>query len=557
MNSDFYKDMAQRVNTIALFGKLFMLLRSRARSLESFGFERQEDQILVVFLLLRVVMEKTLSEELCTLDDMAAALSEMNADLFHLSRSYSEFRELAALIVDKIVSNEGESIVFQAFGREEYEVPLNYLSSRVVYESDSPRVSYSMTDDGFKLMLSTLEMEENMQLQFRDMIFQMQLKRKNYSRALDEIRHIFDILKIRRLEIQERMTTVKKDALIIDPAGYREMIQENYEIMTDSRNRFGHYEKQVEEQLRLLKEKQADSSLELADFENLQTLRRIKEMLGKSIISITEILTALTDFSNLFSQELTAQFRANGRRSYSFTRLVMDPVLENPDLLEKIEGYLKPLFAHRPGPVFQLSHAFEYRQLITKNEEEDLEEVDEEYDRHLEEERKALRKQKRDNLNRSVFMLTESLLNTPGHVLSLQEFGQPENFLPDPGHARQLLSEWSMTSRVDLAMLKEDASDLVLEAEIPFSFSLSLLENYHRLPGLGDYDLLTVRKIPGKVRYGLSEDGIDYELTMDNLEFALHKNEDRQSEYGTSGDSRGKSEASSNASNNNERNMMR
>lgn len=530
MNSDFYKDMAQRVNSIALFGKLFMLLRSRARSLESFGFEKQEDQILLVFLLLRVVMEKTLSEELCTLDDMAAALSEMNSDLFHLSRSYDEFRQLAALIVDKIVSNEGESIVFQAFGKEDYEVALNYLSSRVVYEGDNPRVSYSMTDDGFRLMLSTLEMEENMQLQFRDMIFQMQLKRKNYSRALDEIRHIFDILKIRRLEIQEKMTTVKKDALILDSANYREMLDENFEIMRDSRNRFDHYELQVDEQLRILKEKQQDSHLDLPDYENLQTLRKIKVMLGKSILSVTQILTALTDFANLFSHELSTQFRANGKRSYSFSRLVMDPVLEDPDLLEKIDFYLQPLFAKNPPSIFQLSHAFEYRQLISKNEGEEFEEVDEDYDLRLEEERKALQQRRREQLNNSVFMLMEQLLESPDQTLTLVQLGQPDDFLPDLTHARTLLSEWGMVSQIDLEMLAEDASDLILEAEIPFSFSLSLLENYSRLPGLKEYGLLKVTKQPGKAFYHLQEDGIDYDLSIDNLQFALYKAERKKTQ---------------------------
>ena len=66
MKKEFYRDMARRTATIALFGELFMLLRSRSRTLSDYGFEKIEDQMLLVFLLLRVIMEKTLADRKST-----------------------------------------------------------------------------------------------------------------------------------------------------------------------------------------------------------------------------------------------------------------------------------------------------------------------------------------------------------------------------------------------------------------------------------------------------------------------------------------------------------
>lgn len=528
MQREFYKDMARRTSLIALFGELFMLLRARTQTLAGYGFKKIEDQIMLVFMMMRVIMEKTLAEETCTLDDLTGALTELNAELFHLPLDYEALRRLASLLVVDVLSNSGEPIVFHAFESEDYIAHPLYITSTVTYEGNAKKASYRMSDDGFRLMLSTLEMEENMQLQFRDLVLEMQLKRRNYSQALDEIRHIFEILKIRELDFQEKTALVRQDAALLSAAAYKEMIEENYTILSDARERFAKYQKQVREQTEDLSEKLTNSALEGPDFENLQTLEQIDKMLSRSVVAITRILKALADFSQAFSGELSAQFRAGSARRYSFSRLVMDRVYENPDLLDAIHTYLHPLFGKNPEPVFQLSPAFEYRQLLNKDEKDGFVEVEEDYDEAAEQKRKQQERESRARLNQAVYLLFDALLQKEDGQLNLAEFGQPQGFPDNLDEARLLLASLADTRTISLAGLAADYEELVVDEDVPWSFPLALLENFGRLPGLGNYAWLDVEKGEGSVNYTLEEEGLKISLNMDNIRFVLKGGQDER-----------------------------
>lgn len=501
MNAELLHDMSQRTSTIALFGELFMLLRSKSQSLSGYGFEKTEDQIMLVFLTLRIIMEKTLAEESCTLDDLSASLTELNADLFHLPLSYESLRSIANLIVDQILSNGGEAIEFRAFDQDEFYAHPMYLNSSVIYEGNVKKASYRLSEDGFRLMLSTLEMEENMQLQFRDLVLKMQLERKNYSRALDEIRHIFEILKMKEIEFQDKLAQVRSDASLLSTSTYQAMIDENFQIMEDSEERFKHYSADVRSQIDELNEKLEKSALEGEDYTNLQMLRKIHELLQRSLLALNSILKTLINFSSAFSDELSLQLRSSAFRKYSFTRLVMDPVFENSDLLEQMDTFLHALFIRNPEPQFSLYPAFEYRQLIAREDDDDFEEADEEYDLQAQERRKEALRLQKEQLNESVRMFLEALLEKEDGRLTLAEYGQPEGFVHDSDQARILLSSFASAKTVSISDLKEDRENLVIDEEIPYSFSLALMENYEKLEMLGDYDYLKIRKAPGKAVY--------------------------------------------------------
>ena len=52
-----------------------------------------------------------------------------------------------------------------------------------------------MTDDGYNLILSTLEVENNMKLTIHEIIFQMHLEKASYDKAVDaRLRISFNLL---------------------------------------------------------------------------------------------------------------------------------------------------------------------------------------------------------------------------------------------------------------------------------------------------------------------------------------------------------------------------
>ena len=65
---------------------------------------------------------------------------------------------------------------------------ISYVANRIVYlDQEVRRTSYYLTDDGYNLILSTLEIENNMKFTIHEMIFRMHLENQSYDKAVDEI----------------------------------------------------------------------------------------------------------------------------------------------------------------------------------------------------------------------------------------------------------------------------------------------------------------------------------------------------------------------------------
>ena len=74
---------------------------------------------------------------------------------------------------------------------------ISYVANRIVYlDQEVRRTSYYLTDDGYNLILSTLEIENNMKLTIHEMIFQMHLEKQSYDKAVDEIKNVFNLMRI-------------------------------------------------------------------------------------------------------------------------------------------------------------------------------------------------------------------------------------------------------------------------------------------------------------------------------------------------------------------------
>ena len=74
---------------------------------------------------------------------------------------------------------------------------ISYVANRIVYvDQEFRRTSYYLTDDGYNLLLSTLEIENNMKLTVHEMIFQMHLEKQSYDKAVDEVKNIFNYMRI-------------------------------------------------------------------------------------------------------------------------------------------------------------------------------------------------------------------------------------------------------------------------------------------------------------------------------------------------------------------------
>jgi hypothetical protein len=518
-----WQDMSGRMHSISLYGEFFSLLHTKSMSLQKKGLESIDQQITFIFYVLRYVMEKTLSDEECSLQDIGNAIEQIGAQYFNLFWSEEEALSLADMIIHQLLCNAGEPIIFDPFN--ESPIYLNFITSSVLYNEQGRVVGYKMSDDGFRLMLSTMEMEQNMTLAFRDLVFRMQLEKRNYPKALDELRQIFQLLRIRQIEIQEKSVQVKNNVISVSSKEYKSLYEDNFAEMAQARSKFEEYQKTVEHAKEELSEKN-NGSLDEQEKSNYATLSKISSLLHQSILALSSILSSLNEFSVLYGKQIQEQMRAGSFRRHSIKTMVYERVLASPDLLEKMDIFLHPLFFKDPQKQMQLSHAFEYKRLSLRQEDGTLEELDEDYDEQYEMQKQQAKQARLQAYDASLRIVLEALLQNEDHFLSLKELCQDaktsKEIFPNEAHAKQLLVSWQALGTIDLKELYEMEEDLYLDEQDGYNFSLSLLEASHTLKELKDKQTLQFEK--GKERLSLTfetEDGFFIQLNCSDLVLSL------------------------------------
>ncbi len=194
MQFEFLKHFPRRMKNVGLYAVLVQNSIQKA-TWKKYKFQTMDEQFNMIFTVLLYIMEQSLREERCTMDDIGAYIDTINMQYFQKPMDFEDCRALGDFIVNVILSNEGKVMHFSGFHFEQkayQEMNISYVANRVVYsEQDVKRTSYYLTDDGYNLLLSTLEIENNMKLTIHEMIFQMHLEKQNYDKAVDEIKNVF------------------------------------------------------------------------------------------------------------------------------------------------------------------------------------------------------------------------------------------------------------------------------------------------------------------------------------------------------------------------------
>ena len=316
---------------------------------KQYGFLKTDEQINVIFALLLYVMEQSLKEENCTMDDIGAYLDAVNSGYLKKNLSYEDCRQLADFVVNVILSNEGKPMYFDGYDFEQdayHIMHISYVENRIVYvDQEIRRTSYYLTDDGYNLLLSTLEIENNMKLSIHEMIFQMHLEKQSYDKAVDEIKNVFNLMRIQLQKIQEAMEKIRRNALNYSVKDYEEILHEDLETIRDTKEKFQRYREMVQGRVKELEEENINvRKLSPKEEEKLNNLRVIDTYLNRTIDEHQKILGSHFDLKALYTRELEQLSQMSLIRRFPLRTGLYDRILENAGALAGLEYFLRPLF---------------------------------------------------------------------------------------------------------------------------------------------------------------------------------------------------------------------
>lgn len=89
MQYDFLKAFPRRMKSVGLYALLFANSGQKA-IWKQYGFETIDEQLNMVFSVLLYIMEQSLKEENCTIDEITAFIDDINGQYYRKSMSFDD-----------------------------------------------------------------------------------------------------------------------------------------------------------------------------------------------------------------------------------------------------------------------------------------------------------------------------------------------------------------------------------------------------------------------------------------------------------------------------------
>lgn len=539
MQYDFLKHFPKRMKNVGLYAMLVQNSLQKS-TWKKYGFGKTDEQFNMIFAVLLYIMEQSLKEENCTMDDIGAYIDAINAQHFEKAMTYEDCRALGDFIVNVVLSNEGKVMYFDGFDFEQnayHIMNISYVANRIVYsEQDIRRTSYYLTDDGYNLLLSTLEIENNMKLTIHEMIFQMHLEKQSYDKAVDEIKNVFNLLRIQLQKIQEAMGKIRRNALNYSVRDYQEILQENLETISDTKQKFQNYRELVKNRARELEEANINvRKLTQKEEEKLSHLREIEQYLNRTIDEHQKILNSHFDLKSLYTKELEALSSMSLIQRFPLRTELYDKILENPSALERLEYFLRPLFYQEASKGYNLNKAFQLQRPVKKSIEKDSEEMLDFDEAAWEQEQDRLRQEKLKRYEKSLaYLLEKAAFKGQISLLELSQMvvenaDEREELIPDTEVFKEIMVELIRSRRIDIPTLKKEKSEYIQEQSGEFQLNVMLLHLIEEYPAFENIQQVEAYRMEdgNVVRFTdvLNEDGNRKTIRCSNVSVNVIKEE--------------------------------
>lgn len=533
MQYEFLKHFPRRMKNVGLYAVLVQNSLQKT-TWKQHGFQKTDEQFNMIFAVMLYIMEQSLKEENCTMDDIGAYIDTINVQYFKKDMTYDDCRALGDFIVNVVLSNEGRVMHFDGYDFEEntyQSVHISYVANKIVYiDQDFKRTSYYLTDDGYNLLLSTLEIENNMKLTIHEMIFQMHLEKQSYDKAVDEIKNVFNLLRIQLQKIQEAMGRIRRNALNYSVRDYEQILHENLDTIDDTKKKFQNYREMVKSRVRELEETNINvQRLSKKEEEKLRHLREIEQYLNRTIDEHQKILGSHLDLKALYTKELEDLTRMSLIKRFSFRTEMYDKLLENPAALGELEYFLRPLFNQDAQKGYNLNKAFQLQRPVRRQIEEDVGEQLDFDEEKWQQEQERLRREKLERYEQSLTSLLGMAIRADKGEVTLKEAGVQvkedtkvrDLLIPNVEIFKEIMVELIKNRDMQISVLKKERSQFIQDRQGEFQLNEMLLQLVDENPEFENVERIEVSRLEegGTVDFEgiLDEDGKRRKIRCSNV----------------------------------------
>ena len=485
---EFLNNFQRRMKNVSASALLHKSVVYKDTLSSTFGFTEYDEQLNLVYALLQYIMHKSLKEEDCTLDDMAEFLEEINLEYFKKDIKRESYVNLANFIVNDIVLNDGNMTFFRCLNptkKEFNQVYIQLIGHKRT--NDSNMATYYLTEEGYNLLLSTLEFEDNMSLSVQELIFKINLENKDYDKALNDVKNIFALSKKQVQALLDNIIRIKENIMTFTAEDYERAIQESIKVIKEQDEKFKAHQEEIERRERDLRELYSQQEDALTREKTVEILSKIEKLslIKKELSRVTyehsKIINVHFEFKDVYTKALLNSIEYSKKEMVNIKEDLEDIIIKDLSNLDLIPILTAPLFIKDINKTYNLNACL-IPQKQRKVEEDTSQEVslcldEEEYLQEKEEkERKAKEKtEKYKNVIKVLFKYAlikkeEFTLSDIINYLDELDSNDIDLFIPDVYILREVLIELLFMKEFTIKQLKNDLKKVSKEPSHDGSF---------------------------------------------------------------------------------------
>lgn len=449
---------------------------------KNYHFNEIFEQINLIFAVMLYIMEESLKDKPCTIDDIGYFIDEINSKSFKKPLSFDECLNLANFVVNTVLCDDGKTMYFNGFDFEENEykeINISYLSNKIVYIDDTKRrVSYYLSDEGYNLILSTLEIENNLSITIQEIIFKMHLEKADYDKAVDDIKSLFTKMRIQLQKMNDAIRRIRNNVLNYSVEEYKKLLNENIESLGGMRQKLTHHRTFVDEKIKELKEKDINiKKLDKIETKNLKHLSEIEKYLNQSIEEQQELLSAHFDFKTIYARELEEMTAMSIIKRFNIHSDLYEKILEDSSNLDNLDYLLRPLFISSHDKIYNINKCLQYQRKINSHENEEDEEVsfdETDYLKEKEEKAKIKLKKYEVSLKTIIKLVINQNIKTLSDMsrVTIENKELKESLIPNIEVFREIMIELLKTKEFNIKELKEERKNSISD-NVNYEFNIS------------------------------------------------------------------------------------
>lgn len=348
----------KRVNVIGSYFLISSIVNNRKKFHE---FSNVEFYNLLIQILC-FIFERSLRRKRCFKENIKSFIEEVNILAYKKPLTNDYLDELTKFTI-KHLTNKGKTFAFPYYNNEKEDITNGYI--KIIEDTDvivnkENRITYSLTPEGYRLLLSTKEIDELYQIKISQTLAQIRLKNDDYEGAKEDIYDIINNLEIQYQKIDGFMKIIRNNIFNTSEVKYSDIIEQTLSVLLEEMDK---YEELRESTLLKIKDKEDYlDGLEENLYEKAKVLRtqliQLKDLIsgiGLAKSAASGLISRVQTFREEYSDILEKLLRMPVLKRFNFKEEILNKLEDNPEFLISLRDVYTPLFKINLPNIFTIN----------------------------------------------------------------------------------------------------------------------------------------------------------------------------------------------------------